>query len=72
MMTSLPTQILKHYIDHSSPRIQAERDPVPQPLGKAECYGACSDVGVPLAVGAPPPVQWARRRRWAHPLLFPR
>lgn len=72
MMTSLSTQIFKHYIDHSSPGIQAERDPIPRSLGEVECYGACFDVGVPRVVGSPPPVQWAHHRRWVHPLLFPR
>jgi hypothetical protein len=36
------------------PEIQAKWDPVTQLHGDAECYDACSDVGVPRAMGAPP------------------
>jgi hypothetical protein len=53
------------------PSIWTERGHVPWPHGNAECYGTCSDVSVPHAVGAPPPIQWSHHRRWAHPLHFP-
>lgn len=38
------------------PERRVEQDPIPRPRGDAECYGAYSDVGVPHAAGAPPPV----------------
>jgi hypothetical protein len=53
------------------PGIQDEQGPVLWPRDDTECYDACSDVGVPHTMGAPPLVQWACRRRWERPLLFP-
>jgi hypothetical protein len=45
------------------PRIRAEQGPILRPHDDTKLYGACSNIGVPRIMVAPPPVQWAHRRR---------